>query len=118
MYMYIYNNKMAANNNNRYVMNLTDIKETKSSYIRTINLHRRDKKPIEIDEIRRINNKYIPENSKSIIRGLNSLQWWTLKSLNEDLNVQNYEDYFQGRVSDSTKFEKFYQLSITVVQEK
>ena len=31
MYMYIYNNKMAANNNNRYVMNLTDIKETKSS---------------------------------------------------------------------------------------
>ena len=30
----------------------------------------------------------------------------------------NYEDYFQGRVSDSTKFEKFYTLSITVVQEK
>ena len=118
MYMYIYNNKMAANNNNRYVMNLTDIKETKSAYIRTINLHRRDKKPIEIDEIRRIYDKYIPENNKCIIRALNSLQWWTLKSLNQDLNLQRYEEYFQGRVSDSTKFENFYQLSITCIQEK
>ena len=104
---------------NQYTINLTNIKETNKAYLRTINIHRRDKKPIEIEEIQHISNEYVPENCKSIVRALNIKSWSTLKSLSEDnINIQSYEDYFKGKVSDPTKFEKFFQLSLTVVQPK
>jgi hypothetical protein len=104
---------------NQYTINLTNIKETNKAYLRTINIHRRDKKPIEIEEIQHISNEYVPENCKSIVRALNIKSWSTLKSLSEDnINIQSYEDYYQGKVSDPTKFEKFFQLSLTVVQPK
>ena len=105
--------------NQQYTINLTNIKETNKAYLRTINIHRRDKKPIEIEEIQNISNNYVPENCKSIVRALNIKSWSTLKSLSEDnINIQSYEDYFKGKVSDPTKFEKFLQLSICVVQPK
>ena len=103
----------------RYTINLTAIKETRNAYLRTINIHRRDKRPIEIEEIQNISNEYVPEDCKSIIRALNIKSWSTLKSLSEDnINIQSYNDYFKGKVSDPTKFDKFIQLSITVVQPK
>ena len=103
----------------RYTINLTAIKETRNAYLRTINIHRRDKRPIEIEEIQHIANEYVPDNCKSIIRALNIKSWSTLKSLSEDnMNIQSYNDYFKGKVSDPTKFDKFIQLSITVVQPK
>jgi hypothetical protein len=103
----------------RYTINLTAIKETRNAYLRTINIHRRDKRPIEIEEIQHISDEYVPDNCKSIIRALNIKSWSTLKSLSEDnMNIQSYNDYFKGKVSDPTKFDKFIQLSITVVQPK
>ena len=103
----------------QYTINLTNIKETNKAYLRTINIHRRDKRPIEIEEIENIANEYVPNGSKSTIRGLNIKNWCTLKGLSEDnINIQSYENYFKGKVSDPTKFEKFFQLSITVVQPK
>lgn len=103
----------------QYTINLTDIKETNKAYLRTINIHRTDKRPIEIEEIEHISNEYVPDGCKSIVRALNVKSWSTLKGLSEDnINIQSYENYFKGKVSDPTKFEKFYQLSITVVQPK
>jgi len=108
-----------AINQNKYNMNLTEIKETTNAFQRTINLHRKDKKPIEINEIKKMYEKFIPAGTKCIIRGLNNVQWYTLKNLAEDnLNLQSYEDYWINKVKDSTKFEKFFQLSITVIQPK
>ena len=103
----------------QYTINLTNIKETNKAYLRTINIHRRDKRPIEIEEIEHIANEYVPNGSKSTIRALNIKNWCTLKGLSEDnINIQSYENYFKGKVTDPTKFEKFFQLSITVVQPK
>ena len=103
----------------QYNIKLTAIKETRNAYLRTINIHRRVKRPIEIEEIEHISNEYVPNNCKSIIRALNIKSWSTLKSLSEDnINIQSYNDYFKGKVSDPSKFDKFFQLSITVVQPK
>jgi len=103
----------------QYTINLTAIKETDKAYLRTINIHRRDKRPIEIEEIEHIANEYVPDDCKSIIRALNIKSWCTLKSLSEDnINIQSYNDYYKGKVTDPTKFEKFIQLSICVVQPK
>jgi hypothetical protein len=74
---------------------------------------------LEIKEIKKIFDKYIPKDSKSIIRGLNSMQWFTIKKLSDnDLNAKDYEDYFINKVQDPTKFDKFFQLSISVIQPK
>ena len=106
-------------NNVKYDIKLTEIKETNKSFTRTLNLHRKDKKPLEIKEIKKIFDKYIPKDSKSIIRGLNSMQWFTIKKLSDnDLNAKDYEDYFINKVQDPTKFDKFFQLSISVIQPK
>ena len=103
----------------QYTINLTAIKETDKAYLRTINIHRRDKRPIEIEEIEHIANEYVPDDCKSIIRALNIKSWCTLKGLSEDhMNIQSYNDYFKNKVSDPSKFDKFIQLSICVVQPK
>jgi len=106
-------------NNGKYDIKLTEIKETTKSFTRTLNLHRKDKKPLEINEIKKIYDRYIPKDTKSIIRGLNSMQWFTIKNLSEnDLNVKDYQDYFNNKVQDPTKYDKFFQLSISVIQPK
>lgn len=108
-----------GSNNGKYDIKLTEIKETTKSFTRTLNLHRKDNKPLEIKEIKKIFDKYIPANTKCVMRGLNSMQWFTIKSLSEnDLNVKDYQDYYQGKVIDPTKFDKFFQLSISVIQPK
>ena len=106
-------------NNGKYDIELTEIKETPKSYTRAINLHRKDNKPLEIKDIKKIYDKFIPKGTKCIIRGMNSMQWFTIKSLSEnDLNLTDYEDYFQSRVADPKKFDKFYTLSISCIQPK
>jgi len=47
-------------NNGKYDIELTEIKETPKSYTRVINLHRKDNKPLEIKDIKKIYDKYIP----------------------------------------------------------
>jgi len=50
---------------------------------------------------------------------MNSMQWFTIKILSEnDLNLTDYEDYWVNKVKDSSKYEKFYTLSISVLQPK
>ena len=106
-------------NNGKYDIELTEIKETPKSYTRVINLHRKDNKPLEIKDIKKIYDKYIPKGTKCIIRGMNSMQWFTIKSLSEnDLNLTDYEDYWVNKVKDSSKFDKFYTLSISCIQPK
>jgi hypothetical protein len=105
-------------NNNRYDMSLTKIKDFQHSQERTINLHRKDNKPIEINEIINICQKFIPDDAKYMIRALSPKSWMTLKGFNTTLNLIEYQDYYKNVVADPSKFDKFFQLSVTVIQKK
>ena len=54
---------------------------------------------------------------KFMVRGLNGMQRFTLKGYNTDLDLNNEDEYFDGKVNDGTKFANFYQVQITVLKE-
>ena len=53
-------------------------------------------------------------DAKIMIRGLNADKWNTLKGYSTDLNIEDFEDYYKNKVSDTSKFEYFTQLEISV----
>jgi len=55
-------------------------------------------------------------NAKIMIRGLNADKWSTLKGFSTDLNIEDFEDYYKNKVNDSSKFEYFTQLEVSVFQ--
>jgi hypothetical protein len=61
--------------------------------------------------------KQLPENAKMIIRGLNILRDTTLKSYDDNFMTEDeYDNYSKGKVKDSSKFDKFYNFTITIIQ--
>ena len=51
-----------------------------------------------------------------MIRALNNTQWFSLKGFNKDLlNFEDYDDYYDGRVNDTSQFTFFYQLQVSIL---
>jgi predicted DNA-binding antitoxin AbrB/MazE fold protein len=58
------------------------------------------------------------EKAKIMIRGMNGTGMRTLKGYNENLEEKYEDDYFLGRVKDTTKFSNYYQLQIYIQKQK
>jgi hypothetical protein len=48
------------------------------------------------------------------IRGLTPLRWYTFKGFDDVLRLDDYDDYFNGRVKNTEKFGKISQLDIVI----
>ena len=92
---------------------------------KTIQISRNDKKPMTIKEIVDMvkaletdaTNKGV--GTQILVRGLGPDREHTLKGFNEPLNsVEHYLDYFNNNVKDSTKFDSFYNIQITIASSK
>ena len=69
--------------------------------------------------VREINEKYIKEKKKTpkiLVRGLSELGVWTLKAYDEPIDemFEGYDDYLDGRVTDTGKFQSFAQVEISL----
>jgi 23S rRNA pseudoU1915 N3-methylase RlmH len=53
------------------------------------------------------------ENVQFLIRGLNGDRIKTLKAYNQNLNMKEFDDYYQGLDEENDNFTHFYQLQIT-----
>jgi len=89
----------------------------------TYQFTRKDNKPnIDIDVLDDIINglekqaEKKGENIKIMVRALNCQRWFTLKGFDETLNVQDFDDYYKGKVQKTEKFEKFSQLQVTILK--
>lgn len=61
--------------------------------------------------------KDLPPNGRYFVRGLNILRDTTLKGYEDDFQTQDeYDEYAKGKVKDATKFDKFYNFTITIHQ--
>ena len=87
-----------------------------------IQISRQDHKKIKADEIK-ILFKEIKKNLdkkgkqyKIYVRGMGGIRFHTLTKNNE-LNVKNDAEYFEGRVKSPDIFTDFYFLQITVIDE-
>ena len=59
--------------------------------------------------------KTLHKDSKMIVKAENILRDTTLKSYDDDFISQaEYDNYTQGKVKDATKFDKFYNFTITI----
>ena len=66
-----------------------------------------------------INEKYINEKKKTpkiLVRGMSELGVWTLKAYEDPIDdmFEDYQDYLSGRVTDTGKFQNFYQVEISL----
>ncbi len=57
------------------------------------------------------------ETIRLMVRGLNGMRMFTLKGFDEELNVHDFDEYFQGKVKDVSKFSDFSQLQVTIMKE-
>jgi hypothetical protein len=83
----------------------------------TYHINRNDSKQINSTMFKDIyttyQKKFGAENV--LVRGVNSEGMRTLKSFGDnDLNFQDFYQYYQNRVKDTSKFEQFYSVEITV----
>ena len=69
--------------------------------------------------VQEINEKYISEKKKTpkiLVRGLSELGVWTLKAYDDPIDdmFEDYDDYLAGRITDTGKFQSFYQVEISL----
>ena len=92
---------------------------------KTIQLSRNDKKPMTIKEIvdlvKTIEDIKASEgySTQILVKGLGPDREHTLKGRNEPMKtIEEYLQYFQSDVKDSSKFDSFYNIQITVFSSK
>lgn len=85
----------------------------------TLQVFKKNKKEITPKEIKVLTKQILdkaPKGTKMRIRALGVDKFYTLKSLDGDLDVLEGEEYAQGKVKDTSKFSNFYQLELTVIK--
>lgn len=61
----------------------------------------------------------LPDGSAYTVTALNILRNSTLKMYAEDfMSEDKYEEYAKGKVEDSEKFDKFYEFTVTIREER
>ena len=86
----------------------------------TVQMSRHDKQLITTNQIASITKSIQTqadkkkENIKLMVRGLNADKWYTIKSMDSDLNEHEIDEYLNGNVGNTGKFLDFFQIHITV----
>lgn len=60
----------------------------------------------------------LPANAPVTLQGLNPERWRTLKAFGLDINIKDEDEYYNGKVQDESKFNKYYQAIITINKPK
>jgi len=110
---------------NSYVFEKRDDRPiNKKEREKTIQVYKKDEKTqITPEELQKLNNALTEQSKKSgkkykiMIRGFSNTGAWTLKGFNTDLDVNDEERYFEGKVRDPTSLAGFNQLQITIIYE-
>jgi translation elongation factor EF-G len=112
---------------NNFTTTVVKQKEFIDSVKTVLHINKIDKSEITPDEVKKMTEKILkkaPEGSKLMIRGLNPMhwstlgkaQWITLKNMDNDLNIKDEDEYYQGEVKETAKFYKFSQLEIILIK--
>ena len=88
----------------------------------TISIKRKDGKPqIDVPELKALYEGLINEAKKKgdniqvVVRAKNIEKMHTFKGWNDpNINIESFEDYLDGRVKETEKFEKFYEIQFTI----
>jgi hypothetical protein len=115
---------MGDNNNvrtNDYEARVLEKKILGNTENTVISYSRNDNTQLDIDEvvklIETLKAGFDADNTLFSVRGLVGGNWSTIKSINEDLDIVDWAEYYAGRMLDATKFEKFSQIHINIYKK-
>jgi hypothetical protein len=108
--------------------NLLNVQETEnklfknkggdSFHKKVYHINRKDDKTINSVLFRDIYDNFANKyGSKNVmVRALNNTQYMTFKGFGDTiLNFENFNEYYENRVKDASKFEYFYSIEISVI---
>lgn len=104
----------------KFIVNVQDVETAPDkSTVTTSTIHISNKRFITQDELHYLTDKLLDDKSVSdiLIRGLSIDKWNTLKPWGRDLKYMNQEEYYQGKVKDTAKFLKYFQIQLTIVRK-
>ena len=52
-----------------------------------------------------------------MVRALLVDKWITLKGYDQELDLMDFDEYYENKVADSSKFDKFIQLQVSVAKQ-
>ena len=101
----------------KYKMRVKKVRDFVGARETTIKISRPNKsKHLDVWEMRSIlanMQKSLP-GAQFMVRGMNAQHMFTFKGYDdEELKIEEFEDYYENKVSDPTKFEKFSFIEIT-----
>jgi hypothetical protein len=101
----------------KYKMRVKNVRDFPGARETTIKISRPNKlNHLDVWEMRSIlanMQKNLPD-TQFMVRAMNAQHMFTFKGYNdEDLNVEEFEDYYENKVSDPVKFKKFSFIEIT-----
>ena len=95
----------------------------KNSNRTTVQINRNDKKQMDVSDVQELVNGLEStatkkkEKVKILVRALLIDKWITLKGYDDELDIEDFEEYYRNKVADPSKFEKFIQLQISVAKQ-
>jgi hypothetical protein len=113
----------------KYISRVTQVKDFPETIETTIRISRSTKskltgkvKQIDVDEVHSIltnmQNSLGP-NSKIMVRAMNAQRLFTFKGFKQDeLQMMDFEKYYEDKVAETEKFEKFKYLEFTALITK
>lgn len=97
------------------------VKFSKSTYDKQVyHINRKDKKTINSSLFRKIYENFEKRYGANslLIRAVNNEGIKTFKSFDADeLNFDDFEEYYKNKVADTNNFEYFYSMEITILKK-
>lgn len=107
---------------NNFNINVVSKKEWSDSIQTRLQIHKRNKKEMTLDELKSVSEKLsnnIPKGGTFMIRALGIHGWRSFKSYDKAFNYQTEEEYLDGKVKETSKFmNKFSQVEFTFIKPK
>lgn len=94
------------------------VKKLKNGSQTGIMVKKKNNQVMKTQDIRKLYDNLVAddENIRIIIRALSPTGWSTLANLQDGLMLQDYEEYFQGHVVDTSKFNQFTELELVILK--
>lgn len=87
--------------------------------IQTFNVSKTNKRFLTPTEVKALSEKLMNDKSvlDGVVRGLAIDKWNTLKGWGQDIRYLNEDEYYEGKVKDTAKFHKYFQLQIILIKK-
>jgi hypothetical protein len=103
----------------KFIIEKNYSKNTKNGSMNSLKITKSNTNKIKTTDVEKLfktlHNKY-GSSSRLMIRGLGPTRWSTLANFNEGLIIDEYEEYFQGKVSNSDTFDNFSELEVIILK--